>query len=120
MSELARHSPQLDIRDFCRISTSELARHSPQLDIRDFCRMSMSEFAGHSSQLDIRDFCRMSMSELAGYSPQFEIRISNVDVSSNFTHLKRCVKTIVIEKFLSPIYFVDDYGRVCDNVKVKM
>ncbi|KAH3789953.1 hypothetical protein DPMN_168145 [Dreissena polymorpha] len=60
------------------MSMSELARHSPQLDIRDFCRMSMSELARHSPQLDVRNFCRMSMSELAGYSPSsiFECRMS--------------------------------------------
>ncbi|KAH3736894.1 hypothetical protein DPMN_043470 [Dreissena polymorpha] len=52
MSELARHSPQLFIRYFCRISMSELARISPQLDIRDFCRMAMSQLFRHSSQLD--------------------------------------------------------------------
>ncbi|KAH3858697.1 hypothetical protein DPMN_101323 [Dreissena polymorpha] len=37
-SELARHSPLLDIRDLCRRSISELARHSPQLHIRDWCQ----------------------------------------------------------------------------------
>ncbi|KAH3736904.1 hypothetical protein DPMN_043480 [Dreissena polymorpha] len=48
MSDLARHSPQLDIRDKCQMSMSELARHSPQLDIQDKCGMSMSKW------LDIR------------------------------------------------------------------
>ncbi|KAH3755398.1 hypothetical protein DPMN_190094 [Dreissena polymorpha] len=58
------------------MSMSDLARHSPQLDIRAFCRMSMSKLARHSSQLDIRDFCRMSLSELARHTPQFDIRMS--------------------------------------------
>ncbi|KAH3786595.1 hypothetical protein DPMN_164702 [Dreissena polymorpha] len=87
MSELARHSPQLDIRDFCRMSMSELARHSLQLDIRFFCRMSMSDLARHSCQFDNREFCRMSMSELARHSSQLDIRMSIADVSANFTHL---------------------------------
>ncbi|KAH3751742.1 hypothetical protein DPMN_186311 [Dreissena polymorpha] len=49
MSELARQSPQLDIRYECRMPMSELDRHSPKLDILDYCRMSMSELARHSS-----------------------------------------------------------------------
>ncbi|KAH3892024.1 hypothetical protein DPMN_016135 [Dreissena polymorpha] len=69
------------------MSISELARHSPQLDIRDLCQISMSGLIHPSSQLDIRVSCRMSMSELARHSPQLDIRMSNVDVSANFTHL---------------------------------
>ncbi|KAH3786641.1 hypothetical protein DPMN_164748 [Dreissena polymorpha] len=48
MSELARHSSQLDIRDFFRMSMSKLDRHSLQRNIRDFFRMSISELARHS------------------------------------------------------------------------
>ncbi|KAH3813621.1 hypothetical protein DPMN_142086 [Dreissena polymorpha] len=42
MSELAQYLPQLDIRDFCRMSMLELARHSP------------SSIFGTSAWLDIR------------------------------------------------------------------
>ncbi|KAH3736928.1 hypothetical protein DPMN_043504 [Dreissena polymorpha] len=48
---------------------SKLALYSPQLDIREICRMSLSELARHSLFLDIQDKCRMAMPELAKYSP---------------------------------------------------
>ncbi|KAH3864837.1 hypothetical protein DPMN_027866 [Dreissena polymorpha] len=68
------------------MSMSELVRHSPELDIRDFCRMTMSELARHSSQLDIQDFCRMSISELARHSPaRYSGLVPNVDVSAGST-----------------------------------
>ncbi|KAH3702322.1 hypothetical protein DPMN_077336 [Dreissena polymorpha] len=51
----ARHLPQLDIRNKCRISMSELTPYSSLVDIQDKCRMSMSELARYLSQLDIRD-----------------------------------------------------------------
>ncbi|KAH3889279.1 hypothetical protein DPMN_013332 [Dreissena polymorpha] len=90
---------QLDIRDFCRMSISELSRHSSQLDIQGLLpnvdvragsTFAPARYSGLLPNVDVRTgstfaparysfFCRMSLSELARHSSQLDIRMSNVD-----------------------------------------
>ncbi|KAH3797921.1 hypothetical protein DPMN_151511 [Dreissena polymorpha] len=63
---------------------SELARQSPQIDIRDICRLSMYEQAPHSFQLDIRDFVQCRCQSWLDIAPaQYSKLLPNVDVRAD-------------------------------------